>query len=327
MALIDRSKYSLVFERQIVDKIKEGFIKYTPEYKEFAKVVPAPAGRDYQSFITSGLGMPRDLPEGAGVEFDDFAEGNRQYIYYQTYGLGYQITWQMVQDLVFKDAIDSNNLSLGEMHAYRKDLDFWRMFAEANATTYRAAPDAKAVCANNHVTIKSGHTINNVASAALADTALQAAFEYALGATANGPKSENGLPLKMNFSTLLVGPQLYFKAMQLLNQSYGVATGSPIGTPSTAENANIMNPQNGYVAPYSVKSSLALGQLLNAGSYAKSWFLVDKANLKAAIIDKQAFTTKNWEDDRSGNFCTKGYMRYGMGWLDYKAVYGSFSNS
>jgi len=329
MALIDRSKYSLMFERQINDKLKEGYVKYTPEYKDLAKVIAAPAGREYQTFVTSGIGMPRELAEGAGVEFDDFKEGNRQFIYYTTYGLGFQVTWQMVQDAIFKEAINDMATSLGEMHAFRKDLDFWRLFAEANATTYRKGPDGLAVCANNHVTIKSGQTINNLASAALADTSLQTAFEYALGAGASGNYlvAENGLPLRLTFDTLLVGPQLAIKAMQLLNQMYGVVGTSPF-TAASNYNENTMNPKNGYVSPYKVKSSLALGQLLQAGSsIAKSWFLVDSKNLKAVILNKQDYTTKSWEDDRSGNLSTKGFMRYGMGWLDYKAVYGSFSNT
>jgi hypothetical protein len=316
--LINRDAYSLQFERNITRMVKEAYAKYRSEYEMLAKVKNAERGRQWEMAEFTGLGGVNELPEGAGVQFDIPVEGNYHTIGYKKYGLGYQITEEMAQDTLHPDMLAKLSKSLGEQHRYRQDLDFWRMFVEGNTTNYRTSWDGLAPFAANHTTLKSGSTINNLGSASLDATSLQAAFEY----YHTGIVSEEGIPLDIEPDMLIVGKDNYFSAMQLLNQTVGVTLPST----HTAENANdnFMNPENGYVSRYKLMASRIVAQLIAAGGLSEMWWLVDSKAVEAFFLWKSKFKLESGDDFRTGNALFKGTMRYGVGFGDYKAMYGSY---
>lgn len=318
MALINRDAFPLQFERNITRMVNEGYALYDAEWNKVTKPMNAERGNKYEMAQFTGLGAVRELPEGSGVEFDTPVEGHRHSISFLKYGLGYQITEEMANDTLNPAMLNALARSLGEQHRYRQDLAYWRMFAQANATTYRTAWDAKAICANDHVTLKSGTTIDNLASAALSETALQAAFQYFYTQVV----SEEGIPLNINPDMLIVGKDKHFTAMQLMNQTTGVTVIADNGV--TNNNDNKVNPSNGYVSPYSVMASKVLAQL--ATIYGTDpWFLVDSKQMDAMFIWKSKFKLESGDDFRTGNALFKGTQRFGVGFGDYKAVYGSFA--
>lgn len=319
MALVNRDNYPLQFERSITRMVKEAYAKYSSEYEKVARIMTAEKGRKWEMAQVTGLGAVREVPEGAGVEFDTPKEGHSHYIEYFKTGLGYQVTEEMAQDDVHGVMLPKLSQSLGEQHRYRQDLDFWRLFALGNGTSFRSAWDGGAAFKADHTTLKSGTIIDNIATDALSETSLQAAFQYFY----TGLVSEEGIPLDINPDMLIVSKAKHFTAYQLLNQTTGV-TALTADLP-TNNNDMTTNPANGYVSPYKLMGSKILAQLVAATSgLSDCWFLVDSKKLEAFFLWKSKFKLESGDDFRTGNALFKGTQRYGVGWGDYKAAYGSF---
>ena len=318
MALVNRDRFPLQFERNITRMVKEGFNLYEPEYQMVARIMNAGRDRKYQMAQFTGLGQVREIPEGSAVEFDLPAEGHNHLIEFAKNGLGFQVTEEMAQDTLHPMMLSNLSTSLGEQHAYRQDLDFWRLFVNGDSTTYRTTWDGLAPFANNHVTLKSGDTINNVTNVSLTETSLQAAFDYYREGTL---VSEEGIPLRIVPDMLIIGKGNHVTAYQLMNQMMGV-------TDVTQNSANMndmtTNAENGYVAPYKMLGSKVLQQLITARGITDAWFLIDSKMIEAFFLWKSRFRLESGEDFKTGNALFKGTQRYGHGWGDYKAMYGSF---
>lgn len=309
------------FDKQIDKMILEGYTKYPREYPKLAKTMTNQPGRQYTEAQITGLGAVREMADGAGVEFDTIAEGNKHSIWYRQFGLGFQVTQQTLEDelhgMVMKAA--SN---LGEQHAFRTDLDFMTMFAYGDTSSVVTSWDGKAPFADNHVTLKSGDTINNIGSNDLSETTLQAAFDYFYSDLV----SEEGLPIDVNPNMLLVSSKNRWTAMRLMNQITGVTVLDAVGNTTGVQNDNdnVVNPKNGYLnAPYSVMTSRILSRLL-AIKNEDAWFLLDSKKIQTLLLWKRQFTRKQFVDDMTDNVVVKGTMRYGVGVMDYKPMYGAF---
>lgn len=307
------------FDKTIDKMVLEGYAQYPREYSKLAKVLNKQPGRSYTEAQITGLGAVREMADGAGVEFDTIAEGNKHSIFYKQFGLGFQVTQQTLEDELHGMVMKAAN-NLGEQHAYRTDLDFFTLFSHGNDANMVKSWDDKAPFANNHVTLKSGDTINNIGAADLSETSLQAAFDYFYG----GLVSEEGLPLNVNPDMLLVPSSQRWKAMQLMNQMTGVTVIEADGV--TNNNDNQMNPKNGYLeAPYKVMTSRILTKLFATRSATyRGWFLLDSKKIQTMLIWKRQFTRKQFIDNMTDNQVVKGTMRYGVGVMDYKPMFGSF---
>jgi hypothetical protein len=309
------------FDKTIDKMVLEGYAKYPREYSKLAKVMTNVKGRQYTAAQITGLGAVREMVDGAGVEFDAIAEGHKKSIFFKQYGLGFQVTQQTLEDELFAMIMKAAG-NLGEQHAFRTDLDFFTLFAYGNDAATVTAWDGKAPFANNHVTLKSGDTINNLGAADLSETSLQAAFNYYY----SNLISEEGLPIDVNPDTLLVPSTQRWKALQLMNQITGVTVVEANGV--TNNNDNTVKSGGGYLeAPYKVMTSRILSRLLAArgAGNLNSWFLIDSKKIETMLIWKRQFTRKQFVDDLTDNVVVKGTMRYGVGVMDYKPMYGSFA--
>lgn len=308
------------FDKTIDKMVLEGYAMYPREYPKLAKVMSNLKGRQYTASQITGLGGVREMVDGSGVEFDTISEGNKKSIYYKQYGLGFQVTQQTLEDELF-DMILKAAGNLGEQHAFRTDLDFMTLFAFGDDAATVTAWDGKAPFADDHLTLKSGDTIDNLGAADLSETSLQAAFDYFY----SNLVSEEGLPISVNPDTLLVPSTQRWKAMQLMGQITGVTVVEANGV--TNDNDNKMNPKNGYLeAPYKVMTSRILSRLLATRvSKGNSWMLLDSKKIETMLLWKRQFTRKQFVDDLTDNLVVKGTMRYGVGVMDYKPMYGSFA--
>jgi hypothetical protein len=148
----------------------------TPEYPMLVEVEMAPPGNHYTEAELSILGGLREIPEGDGVTFDNPIEGNEITRYYEEYGLGIQITHQMVSDDLtgnFRKLPKKLSKSANDK-VEAKTADLFN-----SGFTVHTAWDSNFIFYDTRSTLKSGDTIDNSGTAAsLSETSLIAAFEY-----------------------------------------------------------------------------------------------------------------------------------------------------
>jgi len=221
---------------------------YTAIFKE----EDAPRGSDYTEATISELGLPREIGEGMGVEFDVPSEGNKITRTYRKFGLGAQVTEEMIQD---------------ELHGKWKQIPGSLADSMIERTEFLAASvldggfstvtgeDGLALFANNHATLKGGATINNLFTGDLSTTTIQAAFSY--GDTLVG---ENGFIRPVRPVGIVCHPSNRWVINEILKAENRVFMYTDAdkgyvaaGVPASGVNAmNPLNPKNGLVNDWKV---------------------------------------------------------------------------
>lgn len=236
-----------------IDKMYYGQLRRKQKYyTSIFTEEDAPRGADYTEATISELGLPREIGEGQGVEFDVPSEGNKITRYYRKYGLGTQLTEEMIQDELhgkWKQIPPSLADSMIERQEF---LAASLLDGGFSAST---GEDGLALFANNHSTLKGAVTINNLFTGDLSPSTLQAAFSY--GDTLVG---ENGFIRPVRPVGVVCHPAQKWVVNEILKSENKVFIYSNIdqglvaaSTPASGVNAlNPLNPKNGMVGDWKV---------------------------------------------------------------------------
>lgn len=280
----------------------DSYTQYEPEYTKIAKIEKAPAGNHYTEAELSGLGAFRPIGEGEGISFDLPVEGHEKTVYYDKFGLGFQVTEEMRDDELF-GKIKQMPEKLAKSGRYKFETAFFDLFNNGFATTYHTAWDAKAIFTTDHTTLKSGTTINNDPTAAsLSETSLQALFEYF-----DGLVDEAGNPIMLTPEILLFPKELRFTAEQLMKARGAVD--------SMDNNLNLLNPENGVVPRYMTH----MGRFLTSPT---AYFLLAKER-DCRLLVKKDVTMESSDDFSTGNRLYKATSRFAPVVFDYKGMIGN----
>jgi phage major head subunit gpT-like protein len=185
---------------------------YPTEYDKIAKMQPINKGGHYKEAELSGLGALREITEGNGVTFDTPVEGNEKEVTYTVFGLGFQITRQMMTDDLFGNMKNFGPVELAKSAALKRDTEFFDLFNSGFAT--HTAWDGQYVFdASGRTLLKEGSAQSNRPSvdASLSTTSLQAALEYF-----DTVKDSAGRPILMRPKYLVIPTQLKWTAAELL---------------------------------------------------------------------------------------------------------------
>lgn len=296
------------------------YTDYPSQFDRIAKVQNAPPGNHYTESELSPLGALREITEGDGVTFDYPIEGHKKTIYYSKFGLGFQITEEMMDDDLTSNFRNMPN-KLAKSAAIKREVEFWDLFNSGFTDGgEHTAWDGEPIFANSndaeegHVTLKSGDIINNEPNTAssLSETSLQVAFEYfdgldPDGGSNSGAVDQAGNPTIMNPRYLIVPPELRWTAHKVLNQEYNLA--------SANRDMLTTNPANGAVEPYQIIVSRWLTDT-------NAWFLLSDEHDFRFLWKKQPMLDSK-DDFFTGNALFKVIMRFACFVMDPIGAYGN----
>jgi phage major head subunit gpT-like protein len=301
MAVAFKSKFPNLLDKAIDKTFLDALANTESEYQKLAKQEAALPGESIVESEISGLGNLNEVPEGGRVDYDLPEEGHKKARYYTNFGLGFQVTEQMIQDEVH-DKIMKMPAALGEAAVQKINVEFFDLFN--SGFSGELAWDGKAIFADDHVTLKSGDTIANEPSSGsdLSETTLQAAFEYF-----DKLKTESGYPMYLTPQTLLVPVEERWMAMKLMSgdRVLGSANNDPLTT----------NPSAGMVPGWTVMVSRYLTD-------EDAWFLLsDKHDFR--LVFKKKPTQEKSDDFDTGNRLYKVTTRFAKFCNQYKGAYGN----
>jgi hypothetical protein len=289
------------FDKDIGDIFFDTLIPYPTEYNQIVTPQAAPPGNHYTEAELSPLGELQEIPEGGAVTFDLPVEGHEKTIYYTKFGLGFQVTPEMVKDDLFGNFRNMPK-KLAKSAAYKRDTEFFELFNTAFVATYHTAWDGLAIC-TTHYTLKSLDSIDNAGTAgALSETTLQAAFEYY-----DGLKDEAGMPLVMTPDMLVTSVANRWIVGRLQKQQFNIG--------STNRDLLTVNPDTGLVAPWRPFLSRNMAD-------ANRWFLLSKEHDMRFYV-KEDFALESADDFYTGAALFKCIGRFGCFVMDYKGIYGN----
>jgi hypothetical protein len=251
----------------------------------------------------TGFGLIPEKPEGSPIVYDDPLRGYEKRYVHKTYGMGFQVTWEMVRDDQYRKMMAlprKLGLSLRETLETLTHAELINGFdGAAGALT---GPDGKSLFATDHPLVGGGTAANRPSTeGALSLTTLEQAI-----IDINNWVDNRGLKINIAPRTLIIPPSLQFSAKQLLNST--LLPGSP----------------NNDVNPIQSILNVEVDDYVTDGGIGGTnpWFIrCDDHQMWYFWRTRPVF-------DRDGDFETlnmkfKIYASWSHGWTDWRGWYGN----
>jgi len=256
---------------------------------------------------TAGLGMAAVKPEGSSVAYDSSRQGYANRFQHITYGLGFIITKEMMEDDLYDVVAQTRSRSLAKSMRITKETVAANVLNRANNTSYLGG-DGSTLLASaaggsaSHPNVKGGSFTNAPAAlTALSEAAVEDAC-IALGKFTD----DAGLRIATRPQKLIVPVDLQFEAERILNTDQRVATAD-----------NDLN---------AIKSMGKIPQGFRVNHYltdTTAWFIKTDCDDGLIQFERRGddFTQDN--DHDTDNLKYKATSRYSFNWGDPRTIYGS----
>lgn len=253
-----------------------------------------------EEYKLTGLGQMIQKAEGAVYTFDEPIGGDTVRYTHLTYGLGFRVTEEMIEDDLY-GVMNRMSKELGKSAQYNKDVQAASVLNNAFDSTY-AGFDGLELCSTAHTDLGTANTqANEPATAAdLALTSLQAAIEAFEGWT-----DDRGFMVDVEPRKLIHAAGDIWTAGEILETEQ---------VPDSADNAkNIVKSKYGIVPMH-----------LKFLTDADAWFLTgDKGDHDMKIFIRKDNQFRDSDDPLTGDMLFTARHRLSTGFGDWRGVYGS----
>jgi hypothetical protein len=294
-----RALFSDLYAPGLRKIIFESYTYMATEYDKFLNVLSSSVSYedDYQM---AGFGSVPTKPEGTGIIYDDPVPGSQVRYQWTAFGKGFRVTHEAMVDERYGQ-MKKMAAAMGRAFRNQTELNGIEIIDQAFTAGFSGfTHDGKAMCATDHPLLRGGTMRNRPSSGVdLGVSALQDAlvdFERIV--------DDSSVPVVIRPRYLMVPPELGPMAAELLGSSF---------KPYTADNEiNVIQDAGLQII------------ISHYMSDTNAWFLIaDKGEHDMNWFWREKFTTDNGDDFDSGDGKMKGYMRSGVGYGDYRGVWGS----
>jgi len=274
--------------------------KDQPEtYKEvFDENTSSKAYEEDQELL--GFGLAPVKPETGSISFDTSVNGYLKRYTHVTYGLGFVVSQEAVEDNQYKDQAEKRVRALRRSMRITKETVTANVLNRATDTNYTGG-DGAALLSTSHSTA-SGSQSNKLSTAAdLSEASLEDIFIQIMNAT-----DGRGLRIALQPRKLIVAPNNAFNAERIVK--------------SVLQNDTANNAVN------AIRSMGLLPEGVVVWSYltdADQWFVKTDATDGLKCINRRSLALEKDGDFETGNFKHKATERYSVGWTDWRSIFGS----
>lgn len=183
---------------------------YPEEFKVIFDTYPSEKNSEEStSFIQ--LGLMSVKPEGQPVNYGSMRQGFRNRVTHVTYGLGYTITREAIEDNLYKEVAKAQTEALARSVRVTKETVAANVLNRAFNSSYTFA-DGLELCSTAHLNVSGGTFANELTTAAdLSHVSLeQAAIDIA------GFTDDKGLPIQAMVQKLIIPKELMFEVRRIL---------------------------------------------------------------------------------------------------------------
>jgi len=277
----------------------QNYKMFPEEYSKIANVETSKRAYE-EELTTAGLGRFEEKPEGQSITYDDPIEGNVKRYTHATFALGFRVTREMYNDDLY-GVMKKMSKELAMAARQTVELEFASLLDDAFTGSTFTGHDGKALCATDHALLVGGTYANEPTTQRdLGIGALRASQERMEKLV-----NERGLPEYRGKGKLLViSPEYQWIAKEIIGSELKPYTGD-----------NEINAFNDMGMSYMVS---------HYKSDPDSWFLLtDKAmhDIKFFWREKVVFDNSDDFDTKDAKF--SGYMRFSLGFTDWRGVDGS----
>lgn len=301
---MDRDIDTIFFENysaedSLYDKIAYGSNPHGPRMR----TIGSGSGGKFTEAQLSGLGELEEIKEGNPVGFDTPEEGNEMTLKPTKYGLGFQVTEEMIKDDVQQNFRRMPQM-LARSAAYKRETVFWDLFNNGFAT--HTAWDGQYIFdASGRTSMKGLDNTENRpdTDVALGETGLQAAFQYF-----DGLYNAAGIPISGGSNFVLIVPTADRWTAQELWKDEGAHQ-------SANRNINTLDPANMEESWRPLVSRHLTSTT--------AWFLLSMDLHDMRFMWWDPIKMDSADDFATGNALFKTTMRFGVACWDPTGGYGT----
>jgi phage major head subunit gpT-like protein len=248
----------------------------------------------------AGFGLAPVKAEGGSISYDTTINGYVTRFTNVTYGLGFIVTEEAVEDNQYKAQAEKRTKALKRSMRHTKETVFANILNRAFTAAY-AGGDGKEMIATDHPTANGTQSNELTVAADLSETALEDLFIQMMNAT-----DTRGLRIALMPKKLIVAPANAFNAERILK--------------STLQNDTANNAINAIRS----KGLLTEGAISWAFlTDADAWFVKSDITDGLLAFNRRALDFQKDGDFETGNFKHKATERYSGGWDDWRGIWGS----
>lgn len=253
-----------------------------------------------EDVLISGFGLMPAKTEGSPVAYDSMSQGYTKRYTIQTYGLGFQISYEQQKFGKYAQIMEKGMNHLARSLKETKEIVAANKFNNGFSSTYTGG-DSKELFATDHST-RAGTFSNELATPAdLSETALEDILIQIKNAT-----NDRGIRIGLKPKALLVPSALEFDSYRILYSDLQSATAN--NDTNAVKNMGLL-PQGIICNPYLTSDT--------------AWFVLTDAPEGFKYV-----TAVDGEFSNDGSFDTADHKYklmslFAMGWTDPRAAYGS----
>lgn len=248
----------------------------------------------------TGFGLASVKQQGAAIVYDSESQQTVTRYTHVAYGLGFVITREEFDDNLYEKKGVTRTQALAFSFRQTKENVAANVYNRAFNSSYTGG-DGKELLATDHPTL-AGNQSNELATAAdLSEAALEDLAIQIMSATNN-----RGLKIGLMPKRLIVPVNLAFEAQRILKSSQQSGTAN--------NDINALRAMGVFPDGISVNHYL---------TDADAFFVRTNVPQGMKLFDRVKAEFAQDGDFDSGNLKYKGYMRFSVGWTDFRALFGS----
>jgi len=294
------------FSYLLVPGLRKVFFQHLEERpEEFSQVFNAETSkRAYEEDLeVAGLGTMPVKPEQSAIIYQDATQGSKKRYTHKTYGLGYRVTPEMMEDDLY-NVMKKMTKELAKAARNAREVNAWNVLNNAFTAEYGFPKNGnlEPLISTTHSSIVAGGPTGTNRASTDADLGV-ASLEAAVISFEN-LVDENGIPCMIKPKWLIVPPDLKMTARELLGSQF---------KPYTANNeinALIEEGLDYMVCHYLTDPD--------------SWFLLaGKGDHDLNFFTRQPVRFQNGDDFDTGDAKFKAFQRFSVGAGEWRGIWGS----
>jgi len=299
MAVETRSSHPSLLWPGVYDTFGEAY-KDKPEY--FRQIFSDHKSDKHLEITTehSFYGLAPEKSEGSSIQYDESREGFKSTFQHVTYGLGYIVTREELEDNLYEKVSSARASELARSMRATKETVHANILNRAFNSSYLGG-DGVVMCSTAHPT-RSGNQSNRLATDAdLSEASIEDAVKIAVNM-----KNNRGIRIQVMPRKLVVPVNEMFNAARYVNSTLRSGTGN---NDINAINSLDVLPEGIMVYPYLTDDD--------------AWFILTDLKNGLKSFDRRPVDFDKDEDFGTENARAKSTMRFKPGWDDFRCIIGT----
>jgi hypothetical protein len=273
--------------------------EFPEEYPEIFQMQGSTKAYEEDVGVT-GFGFAPIKNEGASVSYDSETQDFTKRYTHVAYGLGYIVTYEEMQDGQYEIVSKRRARRLAYSMRQTKEVVAANVLNRAFTSGYTGG-DGSILCVSTHPTLSGNQSNVITTSADFSEAALEDLLIQIR--TAKGPR---GLIISLKPMKLIIPANTQFDAERTLKSTLRVDT--PNNDINAVRNMGLL-PQ-GYVINDFLTDTDA-------------WFIKTSCPDGMTMFNREDINFEQDNDFDTKNAKAKSYMRFSVGWTDWRTIYGS----